>query len=103
MAKFHIEEPVGLVLELAQQVERCNESGKQAHLNFGPNRSKLNLFKAPIRYSPSDGSVIAVKQLSSRSRQGNREFLNEFGMISCLQHQISLNCKDAVLKEINCL
>ncbi|XP_020250161.1 probable LRR receptor-like serine/threonine-protein kinase At1g53430 isoform X2 [Asparagus officinalis] len=33
-----------------------------------------------------DGSVIAVKQLSSMSRQGNREFLNEIGMISALQH-----------------
>ncbi|PON95791.1 Serine/threonine protein kinase [Trema orientale] len=33
-----------------------------------------------------DGTVIAVKQLSSGSRQGNREFLNEIGMISCLQH-----------------
>ncbi|KAL5206639.1 hypothetical protein ABZP36_034848 [Zizania latifolia] len=34
----------------------------------------------------SDGTIIAVKQLSSRSRQGNREFLNEIGMISALQH-----------------
>ncbi|KAL3615152.1 hypothetical protein CASFOL_040813 [Castilleja foliolosa] len=33
-----------------------------------------------------DRTVIAVKQLSTRSRQGNREFLNEIGMISCLQH-----------------
>ncbi|XP_054801798.1 probable LRR receptor-like serine/threonine-protein kinase RFK1 isoform X2 [Prosopis cineraria] len=33
-----------------------------------------------------DGTVIAVKQLSSMSRQGNREFLNEIGIISCLQH-----------------
>ncbi|KAL4627264.1 hypothetical protein ACB092_05G155900 [Castanea dentata] len=33
-----------------------------------------------------DGTVIAVKQLSSKSKQGNREFLNEIGMISCLQH-----------------
>lgn len=33
-----------------------------------------------------DGTVIAVKQLSSRSRQGNREFLNEIGMFSCLLH-----------------
>ncbi|KAJ7947200.1 putative Kinase [Quillaja saponaria] len=33
-----------------------------------------------------DGTAIAVKQLSSKSRQGNREFLNEIGMISCLQH-----------------
>ncbi|KZV32190.1 putative LRR receptor-like serine/threonine-protein kinase, partial [Dorcoceras hygrometricum] len=34
----------------------------------------------------SDGTVIVVKQLSSRSKQGNREFLNDIGMISCLQH-----------------
>ncbi|KAJ6966282.1 LRR receptor-like serine/threonine-protein kinase [Populus alba x Populus x berolinensis] len=34
----------------------------------------------------SDGAVIAVKQLSSKSRQGNREFVNEIGMISALQH-----------------
>lgn len=33
-----------------------------------------------------DGTVVAVKQLSSRSKQGNREFLNEIGMISCLHH-----------------
>ncbi|KAJ4755909.1 Leucine-rich repeat transmembrane protein kinase [Rhynchospora pubera] len=34
----------------------------------------------------SDGTVIAVKQLSSRSKQGNREFVNEIGMISGLRH-----------------
>ncbi|XVE63335.1 hypothetical protein DITRI_Ditri07aG0011900 [Diplodiscus trichospermus] len=34
----------------------------------------------------SDGRVIAVKQLSSKSKQGNREFVNEIGMISALQH-----------------
>jgi serine/threonine protein kinase len=34
----------------------------------------------------SDGTWVAVKQLSSKSRQGNREFLNEIGMISCFQH-----------------
>ncbi|RWR96261.1 putative leucine-rich repeat receptor-like serine/threonine-protein kinase [Cinnamomum micranthum f. kanehirae] len=33
-----------------------------------------------------DGTIIAVKQLSSKSRQGNREFLNEIGMFSALQH-----------------
>ncbi|KAF7803233.1 putative LRR receptor-like serine/threonine-protein kinase RFK1 isoform X2 [Senna tora] len=33
-----------------------------------------------------DGTVVAIKQLSSMSRQGNREFLNEIGLISCLQH-----------------
>ncbi|KAE9445075.1 hypothetical protein C3L33_23030, partial [Rhododendron williamsianum] len=34
----------------------------------------------------SDGTVIAVKQLSSKSKQGNREFVNEIGLISALQH-----------------
>lgn len=27
-----------------------------------------------------------MKQLSSKSKQGNREFVNEIGMISALQH-----------------
>ena len=34
----------------------------------------------------TDGTIVAVKQLSSHSKQGNREFLNEIGVISCLQH-----------------
>ncbi|KAI3786479.1 hypothetical protein L1987_40188 [Smallanthus sonchifolius] len=34
----------------------------------------------------SDGSEIAVKQLSARSKQGNREFVTEIGMISALHH-----------------
>lgn len=34
----------------------------------------------------SDGTIIAVKQLSSKSKQGSREFVNEIGMISALQH-----------------
>ncbi|CAN4105682.1 unnamed protein product [Withania somnifera] len=33
-----------------------------------------------------DGTVIAVKVLSSKSKQGNREFVNEIGIISGLQH-----------------
>ncbi|XP_021772461.1 probable LRR receptor-like serine/threonine-protein kinase At1g07650 isoform X2 [Chenopodium quinoa] len=33
-----------------------------------------------------DGAHIAVKQLSSRSKQGNQEFVNEIGMISGLRH-----------------
>ncbi|XP_023645212.1 probable LRR receptor-like serine/threonine-protein kinase At1g07650 isoform X2 [Capsella rubella] len=33
-----------------------------------------------------EGKLIAVKQLSAKSRQGNREFVNEIGMISALQH-----------------
>ncbi|CAI0547852.1 unnamed protein product, partial [Linum tenue] len=34
----------------------------------------------------ADGTIIAVKQLSSKSKQGNREFVTEVGMISALQH-----------------
>ena len=34
----------------------------------------------------SDGTAIAVKQLSSKSGQGNREFVTEIGMISGLKH-----------------
>jgi hypothetical protein len=33
-----------------------------------------------------NGTLIAVKQLSSNSNQGNREFLNEIGIISALKH-----------------
>ncbi|XP_027929650.1 probable leucine-rich repeat receptor-like serine/threonine-protein kinase At3g14840 isoform X2 [Vigna unguiculata] len=33
-----------------------------------------------------DGTMIAVKLLSSKSKQGNREFINEIGLISALQH-----------------
>ncbi|XP_048129590.1 probable leucine-rich repeat receptor-like serine/threonine-protein kinase At3g14840 [Rhodamnia argentea] len=34
----------------------------------------------------TDGTAIAVKQLSAKSKQGNREFVTEIGMISALQH-----------------
>ncbi|KAK1424853.1 hypothetical protein QVD17_20193 [Tagetes erecta] len=33
-----------------------------------------------------DGTLIAVKKLSSKSKQGNREFVNEIGMIAGIQH-----------------
>ncbi|CAH8355428.1 unnamed protein product [Eruca vesicaria subsp. sativa] len=53
-----------------------NPANKIGEGGFGP------VFKGEL----SDGRVVAVKQLSSKSRQGNREFLNEIGAISCLQH-----------------
>lgn len=42
--------------------------------------------KVDLQGQLADGTIVAIKQLSSKSKQGNREFLNEIGMISCLQH-----------------
>ncbi|KAH7665633.1 Non-specific serine/threonine protein kinase protein [Dioscorea alata] len=53
-----------------------NPENKIGEGGFGP------VYKGVL----SDGTVIAVKQLSAKSRQGNREFINEIGMISALQH-----------------
>ncbi|KAF3773017.1 putative LRR receptor-like serine/threonine-protein kinase [Nymphaea thermarum] len=33
-----------------------------------------------------DGTVVAIKQLSAESYQGNREYITEIGLISALQH-----------------
>ncbi|CAK9148060.1 unnamed protein product [Ilex paraguariensis] len=60
---------------------------KAATNNFDPaNKLGEGGFGPVYKGLLSDGTVIAVKQLSSKSRQGNREFLNEIGMISCVQH-----------------
>ncbi|XP_068666649.1 probable leucine-rich repeat receptor-like serine/threonine-protein kinase At3g14840 [Aristolochia californica] len=53
-----------------------DDANKIGEGGFGP------VFKGLL----SDGTIIAVKQLSSKSKQGNREFVNEIGMISALQH-----------------
>lgn len=53
--------------------DSCNKIGEGG---FGP------VYKGQL----VDGTIVAIKQLSSKSKQGNREFLNEIGMISCLQH-----------------
>jgi len=63
------------------------------HINYA-HTSKLLKYNSYTATLPSliqqgllsDGTIIAVKQLSSRSKQGNREFVNEIGMISALQH-----------------
>ncbi|PSS05934.1 LRR receptor-like serine/threonine-protein kinase [Actinidia chinensis var. chinensis] len=60
---------------------------KAATNNFDPsNKIGEGGFGPVYKGVLSDGVVIAVKQLSSRSKQGNREFVNEIGMISALQH-----------------
>ncbi|KAK4255937.1 hypothetical protein QN277_008862 [Acacia crassicarpa] len=60
---------------------------KEATNNFTPdNKIGEGGFGPVYKGVLSDGVVIAVKQLSSKSKQGNREFVNEVGMISALQH-----------------
>ncbi|XP_050226976.1 probable LRR receptor-like serine/threonine-protein kinase At1g07650 isoform X2 [Mercurialis annua] len=60
---------------------------KAATKNFDPeNKLGEGGFGSVYKGLLSDGTVIAVKQLSSKSKQGNREFVNEIGMISALQH-----------------
>ncbi|CAI0441070.1 unnamed protein product [Linum tenue] len=60
---------------------------KYATHNFDPeNKIGEGGFGPVYKGMLSDGGVIAVKQLSSKSKQGNREFVNEIGMISALQH-----------------
>ncbi|XP_062012878.1 probable leucine-rich repeat receptor-like serine/threonine-protein kinase At3g14840 isoform X2 [Rosa rugosa] len=60
---------------------------KAATNNFDPlNKIGEGGFGPVYKGTLLDGTIIAVKQLSSKSKQGNREFVNEIGMISCLQH-----------------
>ncbi|KAI3675045.1 hypothetical protein L1987_84627 [Smallanthus sonchifolius] len=60
---------------------------KTATHNFDPaNKIGEGGFGPVYKGVLTDGSEIAVKQLSVRSKQGNREFVTEIGMISALQH-----------------
>lgn len=62
--------------QLKDATNNFDKANKIGEGGFGP------VYKGLL----SDGTAIAVKQLSSKSKQGNREFLNEIGMISALQH-----------------
>ncbi|CAI9087853.1 OLC1v1022037C2 [Oldenlandia corymbosa var. corymbosa] len=62
--------------QLRVATNNFDDVNKLGEGGFGP------VYKGILR----DGTPIAVKQLSSKSGQGNREFLNEIGTISCLQH-----------------
>ncbi|XP_016472465.1 putative LRR receptor-like serine/threonine-protein kinase At1g53440 isoform X2 [Nicotiana tabacum] len=60
---------------------------KAATNNFDPaNKIGEGGFGPVYKGVLADGAIIAVKQLSSKSKQGNREFVNEIGMISALHH-----------------
>lgn len=55
-------------------------------INIWQSHSYINFYITNLQGRVSDGTIIAVKQLSSKSKQGNREFVTEIGMISALQH-----------------
>ncbi|KAM2173547.1 hypothetical protein ACFX1R_038374 [Malus domestica] len=60
---------------------------KAATNNFDPeNKIGEGGFGSVYKGILLDGTIIAVKQLSSKSKQGNREFVNEIGMVSALHH-----------------
>ncbi|PHT55839.1 hypothetical protein CQW23_04325 [Capsicum baccatum] len=60
---------------------------KAATSNFdSANKLGEGGFGSVYKGTLADGTIIAVKQLSSKSRQGNREFVNEIGMMSGLHH-----------------
>ncbi|KAM7271120.1 hypothetical protein ACFE04_030334 [Oxalis oulophora] len=77
-----------------EDIQKKNETGfftyrqiKSATNNFDPvNKLGEGGFGCVYKGTLADGTIIAVKQLSSKSKQGNREFVNEIGMISGLQH-----------------
>ncbi|XP_010552132.1 PREDICTED: probable leucine-rich repeat receptor-like serine/threonine-protein kinase At3g14840 [Tarenaya hassleriana] len=62
--------------QIKAATDNFDHSNKIGEGGFGP------VYKGKL----PDGTIIAVKQLSAKSKQGNREFLNEIGMISALQH-----------------
>ncbi|AEE31121.1 Leucine-rich repeat transmembrane protein kinase [Arabidopsis thaliana] len=62
--------------QLQTATNNFDQANKLGEGGFG------SVFKGEL----SDGTIIAVKQLSSKSSQGNREFVNEIGMISGLNH-----------------
>ncbi|XP_057856554.2 probable LRR receptor-like serine/threonine-protein kinase At1g53430 [Cryptomeria japonica] len=60
---------------------------KKATDDFNPeNKIGEGGFGAVFKGILPDGKMIAVKQMFPKSRQGNREFLNEVGTISAVQH-----------------
>ncbi|XP_056855507.1 probable LRR receptor-like serine/threonine-protein kinase At1g29720 isoform X2 [Raphanus sativus] len=62
--------------QLQAATNNFDQANKLGEGGFG------SVFKGEL----SDGTIIAVKQLSSKSCQGNREFVNEIGMISGLNY-----------------
>ncbi|CAL5022996.1 unnamed protein product [Urochloa decumbens] len=62
--------------EIESATKHFDPANKIGEGGFGP------VYKGTL----ADGTTVAVKKLSSKSSQGNREFLNEIGIISALRH-----------------
>ncbi|KAH0698171.1 hypothetical protein KY289_015653 [Solanum tuberosum] len=62
--------------QIKDATQNFNVVNKLGEGGFGP------VYKGML----PDGTTIAVKQLSGKSKQGIREFVNEIGTISALQH-----------------
>ncbi|XP_015066029.1 probable LRR receptor-like serine/threonine-protein kinase At1g53430 isoform X3 [Solanum pennellii] len=62
--------------QIKDATQNFNVVNKLGEGGFGP------VYKGVL----PDGTTIAVKQLSGKSKQGIREFVNEIGTISALQH-----------------
>ncbi|CAL4970434.1 unnamed protein product [Urochloa decumbens] len=62
--------------EIEYATKHFDPANKIGEGGFGP------VYKGTL----ADGTTIAVKKLSSKSTQGNREFLNEIGIIFTLRH-----------------
>ncbi|KAG2649702.1 hypothetical protein PVAP13_1NG128600 [Panicum virgatum] len=62
--------------EIESATKHFDPANKIGEGGFGP------VYKGTL----PDGTIVAVKKLSSKSSQGNREFLNEIGIISALRH-----------------
>ncbi|TKY66275.1 LRR receptor serine/threonine-protein kinase [Spatholobus suberectus] len=63
--------------ELKNAINDFDSANKLGEGGFGP------VYKGTL----NDGRVVAVKQLSTRSRQGNSEFITEIAIISAVQHR----------------
>ncbi|XP_028763825.1 probable LRR receptor-like serine/threonine-protein kinase At1g53440 isoform X1 [Neltuma alba] len=73
---LHLRTGIFTFKEIKAATNNFNTANKIGEGGFGP------VYKGIL----PNGTIIAVKQLSTKSKQGNREFINEIGMISALQH-----------------
>ncbi|KAK4793991.1 hypothetical protein SAY86_011985 [Trapa natans] len=85
--KATVGKSLGMVSMDQQTVIFTVKQIKAATNDFSPaNKIGEGGFGPVFKGQWNDGTLVAVKQLSPKSNQGNREFLNEVGIISHVQH-----------------